>query len=84
MRAFSRKVAFSCEKAPEGAGAGGGPHRVAADPRGSPHKPSKERRGGGSLPGVERYARGALIGPLTPMLFQKRGGFPFLGLFALS
>jgi hypothetical protein len=53
---FSRKFTFAQGKAPEGPGAGAGPHRVAADPRGSPHKPRKERRGERSLPGVERYA----------------------------
>jgi hypothetical protein len=54
----SRKFTFAQGKAPEGPGAGAGPHRVAADPRASPHKPRKERRGKGGLPGVERYAAG--------------------------
>jgi hypothetical protein len=58
----SRKFPFAQGKAPEGPGAGAGPHRVAADPRGSPHKPRKERRGERGLSGVERYAAGGSPG----------------------
>ena len=74
MRAFSRKFPFAQGKAPEGPGAGGGPHRVAGDPRGSPHKPRKGRRGEGGLPGVERYAAkgwGASRGPVWGLTLPR-------------
>jgi hypothetical protein len=53
---YSRKLPFAQGKAPEGPGAGGGPHGVAADPRGLPHKPGKRKRGERGLSGVEGYA----------------------------
>ena len=72
----ARKLPFAQGKAPEGPGAGGGPHGVAGDPRGSPHKPRKGRRGERGLPGVERYALGRLVpqGFPDPGHLEEDGG----------